>query len=660
MAHRLPTLPRPAARLPRPLAATLVLAPLLLAAAFARARTSADDDWHLVYMDEAKVGFEHVTKENDEIEGRKVVRRTIDASMTINRLDSKSSIISSNWSLEDENGELLELYSESNLSQAKTIQHLVRKGASATLEARIGKSVQRKSIDWNPEWLSDGQSEKFTKEKLRKGEKEFTYATWSLESGESTVTTKVVGKEKADVKGSGPRELLHVEIASSALPFPTDAWLDDELETVMTVTNLGKLKVTSVKSDKADCIAAFANPDTPEMFAKMMPRTNVRLPNPYSADEVVLRLRTADAASPMPKLEDERQTIVAKRDDHDVTLRIRRVVPSGKFTLPLSNLTAEEKECLRPSVQIQNDDPDLVKLAQGAIGDEKDAWSAAQKLERFVNGYISNKNMDSLFESATEVMKSRSGDCTEHGVLLAGLCRAVGIPARVAVGFLYFQGIWGGHMWAEVSLGGKWYALDGVLGQGSVDAGHLRLAADSLQSMAIEQAFKSVALGMALQIDLKSFRHGDHEVVIGENFKPWTVDGQRFRSTLYGFTVTAPAGFEVAPNDNISLHDNLLVEFKRKEGGVRVDVHDVTSGVSLDQAKDVIAAEGVYRMKAEKRTIGGRPGLVIQARKGDQPVLVAEVVEQQSLFVITMTKTSDADDALFDSIVGSLAFTDAI
>src|SRR5262249_26754837 len=128
--------------------------------------------------------------------------------------------------------------------------------------------------------------------------------------------------------------------------------------------------------------------------------------------------------------------------DRDVTLRVRRVVPTEAFTLPLANLTDEEKECLKPSVQIENDDPELVKLAQDAIGGETDAWKAAQKLERFVYGYITNKSMDKLFNTATEVMKSRSGDCTEHGVLLAGLCRAIGIPARVAVGFLYYQGIW--------------------------------------------------------------------------------------------------------------------------------------------------------------------------------------------------------------------------
>src|SRR5262249_27165030 len=248
--------------------------------------------------------------------------------MAINRLDSKSSVITSSWSLEDEKGEVLELYLETNMSQAKTIQHLVRDGASATVESRIGKQVQKKTIDWNPAWLSEGQTEKLEKEKLAKGEKEFSFSTFDLESGEAAVTAKVVGKEKVDVRGVGPRELLHVKLENSALPVPMDAWLDGNFDTIMTVTKLGPLTVTSVQSDQATCVAAFAKPDTPELFAKMFPRANVRLPNPYRTAEVVLRLRQTDAVAPMPKLEDERQAIVEKRDDRDVTLRVRRVVPA--------------------------------------------------------------------------------------------------------------------------------------------------------------------------------------------------------------------------------------------------------------------------------------------------------------------------------------------
>jgi hypothetical protein len=357
----------------------------------------------------------------------------------------------------------------------------------------------------------------------------------------------------------------------------------------------------------------------------------------------------------MPKVEDERQTIVSKRDDRDVTLRIRRVVPTEKFTLPLANLTDEEKECLKPSVQIENDNPELVKLAQDAIGDEKDAWAAAQKLEKFVNGYITDKNMSNLFESATGVMKSKAGDCTEHGVLLAGLA---GGRDRARRGRLpHFQGS-GAVTCAAGVARRKWYAIDGVLQGGSTR--HLRFAADSLQSMEIQRAFQNVALGMTLKIDLESFRHGSHEVKVGEHFKPWTIDGRRFRSTLYGFSLTAPEGFDVVPNDNVSLHDNLVVELKRGDRGARVDVTDVTYDFKLDQAKDAVAASGVTRAKAESRTIAGRPGLLIRGKKDQGDILVAVLLDRQALIVISMPNEEDGDEKVFEGIIGSLVFAGAM
>src|SRR6185295_17728797 len=115
---------------------SLAIAPLLLSLfAAARAQTGKDV-WQLMYFDTAKVGFIHVVEEPEVVGGKTQLRRTTDSSLTINRLDTTISMVTANWALEDEKGELLELYSESNMSQAKTIQHLVRTGDRATLEAR--------------------------------------------------------------------------------------------------------------------------------------------------------------------------------------------------------------------------------------------------------------------------------------------------------------------------------------------------------------------------------------------------------------------------------------------------------------------------------------------------------------------------------------------
>ena len=54
--------------------------------------------------------------------------------------------------------------------------------------------------------------------------------------------------------------------------------------------------------------------------------------------------------------------------------------------------------------------------------------------------------------SALEVLKTRVGDCNEHTALYVAMARALGIPARIAVGLVYLRGAFYYHAWAEVWL----------------------------------------------------------------------------------------------------------------------------------------------------------------------------------------------------------------
>ena len=95
---------------------------------------------------------------------------------------------------------------------------------------------------------------------------------------------------------------------------------------------------------------------------------------------------------------------------------------------------------------------------------------------------LKNKNFATAFAPASEVARNLSGDCTEHGVLTAALCRAVGVPARVAIGLVYVDhlGGFGFHMWNEVYVNRRWVAIDAAFDQSEVDAVHLKLSDTSL------------------------------------------------------------------------------------------------------------------------------------------------------------------------------------
>ena len=72
------------------------------------------------------------------------------------------------------------------------------------------------------------------------------------------------------------------------------------------------------------------------------------------------------------------------------------------------------------------------------------------------------------------MLEARQGDCNEHTVLYVALARALGLPARTAVGLVSIEGRFYYHAWPEVWLGNDWVAVDPTLGQYPADATHLR------------------------------------------------------------------------------------------------------------------------------------------------------------------------------------------
>ena len=68
------------------------------------------------------------------------------------------------------------------------------------------------------------------------------------------------------------------------------------------------------------------------------------------------------------------------------------------------------------------------------------------------------------FDVASQVATRRTGDCTEHAVLLAALARSQHLPARVAVGTVLARagdelGAFG-HAWTEIYRDGRWDLVD--------------------------------------------------------------------------------------------------------------------------------------------------------------------------------------------------------
>jgi hypothetical protein len=292
----------------------------------------------------------------------------------------------------------------------------------------------------------------------------------TLKGGQKSVPVELLGGAKQDLR--------EVEITQAVLPgFVTRAYLNEKGDALKTVTPflLGQQLLTyTVSRDEALKEIAGTELDLAvETLVKVTP-----IKEAHRSKKIVYRvkLRDDDPAKFLPVGPTQQ---VKRIDSETVELTVTAAKPPQRAEPAKGPPPAEEFRT--PTRFLQSDDPAVVKLARSAASNEKDPWKVAVALERVVNQKLTKKNFSTALASAAEVARSLEGDCTEHACLLAAMARARGIPSRVAVGLVYVNSLssFGGHMWTEVYLDGRWIPLDATLARGGIGAAHIKLADSS-------------------------------------------------------------------------------------------------------------------------------------------------------------------------------------
>jgi hypothetical protein len=134
---------------------------------------------------------------------------------------------------------------------------------------------------------------------------------------------------------------------------------------------------------------------------------------------------------------------------------------------------------LAATTLIQSRDDGIVRAARDVTAGTKDPVEAAIRLNDWVYAQLRKEITPSL-PSAVQVLEQKRGDCNEHTVLYVALARALGLPARTAVGLVHVRGRFYYHAWPEVWLGQRWVAMDPTLGQAPADASHIRFITGGL------------------------------------------------------------------------------------------------------------------------------------------------------------------------------------
>ena len=214
--------------------------------------------------------------------------------------------------------------------------------------------------------------------------------------------------------------------------------------------------------------------------------SSVRLPRPLAAPQLTrqvryqIRMREDNPAEFFRHTPGQSVTVV---DPHTIILTVRALSPHDGSAPPLSETPPGPAE-RQPSAMIQSDATVVRELVEEIKPPTRDPWSLAVATERFVFNSLTQKDFSTAFATAADVARSRQGDCTEHAVLTAALCRAQQVPCRVLVGLVYVgaQQGFAFHMWNEAWIEDRWIPIDATMGRGRVAATHLILGRSGLET----------------------------------------------------------------------------------------------------------------------------------------------------------------------------------
>lgn len=245
-------------------------------------------------------------------------------------------------------------------------------------------------------------------------------------------------------------------------------WVDNEGRSVKEEGLLGFSLVRTTAKKAKEGLAGRA--ELADVVAATSAPANRRLDHPRQVRFLRARLNGLDLAG--FELDGGRQRLAGDivevtRETIDFRHEVRLPVKDPIF-----------KPDLESTNFIQSRDPKIVSQTRAVTGGIISPLEAVNRVVDWVFANLEKRPTMSI-PSALDVLETKVGDCNEHAVLAAALLRASGVPAKIAVGVLYFEGRFYYHAWLEV-FWGRWMAVDPVLGQVPADATHIRFLTGGL------------------------------------------------------------------------------------------------------------------------------------------------------------------------------------
>jgi Transglutaminase-like superfamily len=455
----------------------------------------AQESWDAIYLGGGKSGWVHtfVKKVNDR--GRDYLNVRIDIEQKVKRGNDFSVVNLMYGTIETLDGRVLRLDTLTVAGEQKLRAHgdVIRGKMKLVLEGAGQR--QELTIPWSADVRGPYAPEQSMARKPMTEHETRTLKMFMPELNKiCEIALRAQGTEPVVLGDGQARPLLRVEqntkVDGKPRPeFDCTVWADAKGQVLKSEQDIFGGVVMYRTTEEA-----AKSPGGPIQF-DMIKNTFIKvareIPQPDRARMVKYKL-TLKAGNPAEAIPAGfRQTLQAGPDANTAILEVKRAGPLDGEPGPPS----VDSQYLEPNAIVTSLDRQVRSLAVDCTRGIEDPWQKAVRINAAVYKHIRKKNFQVAFAAASEVARNRSGDCTEHAVLAAAMCRAVGVPSRVAVGLVYVDDPkeqlkgFGFHMWIEVYINQRWVALDPTLDQTDVDAAHIKLADSSLQGVSPFEMF---------------------------------------------------------------------------------------------------------------------------------------------------------------------------
>lgn len=434
---------------PRPTLAALLAPAFLIALLTALLPGSAragDQRWYVLEMQGQRAGWlAEGQATNDGL-----ITSESRTNLTIRRGDTTITLDISSAFTESHDGSPISMTATTNFGGSEsTDRYTWNNNEIAWTSTQSGRSSTQTLAPPEGRWLTPAAAADYLAARLKAGADTITTRTLDPLNGLDPVTTTRSDFETVTIEVLGRSvEAIRCTALSSLQPgSPGTEYLDSHGRLLRSEMQIGGITLNILAADEQ---LARADLDPPELMRAVFVTPDRPIRDPY---------RRARSAFTVSATEGDMPDLPTTGTQHAERLDATSIRITRDLTTPPATDTAAPEPTTAPSAMLTADDPRVAELTQTALtAAPDDPRKRAERLRRFVHRHIRTKDLSVGFASAAETARTREGDCTEHAVLLAAMCRADGIPARVVSGLIYadrFAGgkdIFGYHMWTQAFL----------------------------------------------------------------------------------------------------------------------------------------------------------------------------------------------------------------